>query len=996
MSSSGRIIPLPMTEWFIRRGCKQRVRADLGKPAGTMDHKGGTTKPKLFVPWAESFFVFFYGFTMNDNDGRRSGQQMDYSKTLNLLQTDFPMRGNLPQAEPVMQQQWAEKDIYEEVKKARAGKPKFILHDGPPYANGDIHIGHALNKVLKDIIVRYKSLQGFDAPYVPGWDTHGLPIEQAIANSGRADRKKMTTLEFRKLCAEYAWEWVEKQKKQFERLGIRGDWSHPYVTLQPEYEAQQIRLFGAMVNKGYIYKGLKPVYWSPSSESALAEAEIEYREKTSASIYVAFQVADGKGKLPADAEIVIWTTTPWTIPANLGISVHPELEYVVVEVAGRKFVVAEGLLDSVSKEIGWESANVLSRLKGAELEFVTCKHPFYDRESLVMLGEHVTLEAGTGCVHTAPGHGEDDFAVGQTYGIGVVSPIDDQGHFTSEAPGFEGQFYESANKAISEKLKESGHLLHLGFIKHQYAHDWRTKKPVIYRATEQWFASIDGFRQTMLDEIKKVKWTPHWGEVRLHNMIADRGDWCISRQRVWGVPIPIFYCRACNEPLVNEQTIARVANVFEQEGSNAWFAKTEKELLPEGTTCGTCGHSDFRKETDIMDVWFDSGSSHTAVLEARDDLEFPADLYLEGSDQYRGWFNSSLITSTAVYGGAPYKAVLSHGFTLDGEGRKMSKSLGNTVDPLKVCNQLGADILRLWVASTDYQQDVRLSDNILQQTAEVYRKIRNTLRFYLGNLSGFDSSKDRYLISELSELDRFALIRLERMKERVLNAYENYEFHTVYQAVHHFLAVEMSAFYLDIMKDRLYADASGDLARKHTQYVMYESLVTVTQLIAPILPHTADEVWRYIPGVEASTVQLSVFGPVRSEWYDAALERKWESLIDVRDEVLKALEAARKDKRIGNSLSAHVLLYPNEETAQLLAQFESLEKLFIVSQVTVQPAGTPAPAEAAALKGVAVEIETANGQKCERCWNVTPEVGTNEEHPTLCNRCTHVVKLLTL
>ncbi len=918
-------------------------------------------------------------------------EKMDYSKTLNLLQTDFPMRGNLPTAEPAMQARWAEMDVYEEVRKARAGKPKFVLHDGPPYANGDIHIGHALNKVLKDIVVRFKSLQGFDAPFVPGWDTHGLPIEQAIANSGRADRKKMSTHEFRKLCAEYAWEWVEKQKTQFQRLGVRGDWNNPYVTLQPKYEAQQIRLFGEMVNKGYIYKGLKPVYWSPSSESALAEAEIEYREKTSPSIYVAFRVKDGKGKLPNDAEIVIWTTTPWTLPANLGISVHPELEYVVAEVDGRKFVVAEGLLESVSKELGWESANVVSRLRGADLERVTCEHPFYDRESLVMCGEHVTLEAGTGCVHTAPGHGEDDFIVGQKYGIGVLSPIDDQGHYTAEAPGFEGMFYDSANKVITEKLKESGHLLHMSFIKHQYAHDWRTKKPVIFRATEQWFASIDAFRDKMLEEIRNVKWTPNWGEVRLHNMIADRGDWCISRQRVWGVPIPIFYCRSCGEPLVNESTIEHVADIFEREGSDAWFAKSEAELLPAGTACAKCGHAEFRKETDIMDVWFDSGSSHMAVLEARDDLTSPADLYLEGSDQYRGWFNSSLITSTAVHGRAPYKAILSHGFTLDGEGRKMSKSLGNTVDPLKVCNQFGADILRLWVSSTDYQSDQRLSDNILQQTAEVYRKIRNTLRFYLGNLSGFDPANDRFAASELSELDRFALIRLERMKEKVLNAYENYEFHTVYQAVHHFLAVEMSAFYLDIMKDRLYADAADSVARKQTQYVMYESLVAVTQLIAPILPHTADEIWQYIPGIEGATVQTTVFSPARAELYDATLERKWEALIDVRDEVLKALEVARKEKRIGNSLSARVTLYPStKETAELLGQFEELEKLFIVSEAVV--ANGEAPADAMALKGLAVKVDQASGEKCERCWIVTPEVGANAEHPTLCNRCTHVIK----
>lgn len=917
---------------------------------------------------------------------------MDYSKTLNLLQTDFPMRGNLPQAEPKMQAVWNEMQIYKLVREARKGKAKFVLHDGPPYANGDIHIGHAMNKVLKDIIVRFRSLEGYDAPYVPGWDTHGLPIEQAIANSGRADRKKMSELEFRKLCAEYAREWIGRQKSQFQRLGVTGDWENPYVTLEPKYEAQQIRLFGAMVSKGYIYKGLKPVYWSPSSESALAEAEIEYKEKTSASIYVAFDVKDGKGKLPLDSALVIWTTTPWTLPANLGISVHPDFDYVVVEADGRKFVVAEGLLESVAKEVGWESTNIVSRLKGAELEYAVCKHPFYDRDSLVMAGDHVTLEAGTGCVHTAPGHGEEDFAVGQRYNIGVLSPIDDQGHFTSEAPGFEGQFYDSANKVITEKLKESGHLLKMGFIKHQYAHDWRTKKPVIYRATEQWFASIDGFRQAMLDEIKRVKWTPTWGEVRLHNMIADRGDWCISRQRVWGVPIPIFYCKSCQEPLVNDATIERVASIFETEGSDAWFSKTAAELLPEGNVCGKCGHGEFRKEKDIMDVWFDSGSSHMAVLDTREELQYPADLYLEGSDQYRGWFNSSLITSTAVKGQAPYKGVLSHGFTLDGEGRKMSKSLGNVVDPLKVCDQLGADILRLWVSSVDYQQDVRLSDNILQQTAEVYRKIRNTLRFFLGNLSGFNPDTDRFEPAQLSELDRFALIRLERLKDKVLQAYDRYEFHTVYQSVHHFLAVEMSSFYLDIMKDRLYTDALNDPRRKETQYVLYRSLLTITQLISPILPHTADEVWKYIPGVTEPTVQVTVYTPADRSIYDEALEQKWQRLIAIRDEVLKALETARKEKRIGNSLSANVQLYPDEATAAFLAQFVDLPRLFIVSAVTNHGPGVQPPVER--VQGIAVTVELAEGEKCERCWIVTPEVGTHEDHPTLCNRCSDVVNTL--
>ncbi|MDF2671355.1 MAG: ileS [Paenibacillus sp.] len=919
---------------------------------------------------------------------------MDYSKTLNLLQTDFPMRGNLPQAEPTMQKWWDEVDIYAQVQNNNSGKPKFILHDGPPYANGDIHIGHALNKVLKDFIVRYKSMNGFDAPYVPGWDTHGLPIEQAIANGGKVDRKKMTVDEFRKYCAEYALQWVERQKSQFMRLGVRGDWQDPYITLQPQYEAQQIRVFGDMVNKGYIYKGLRPVYWSPSSESALAEAEIEYREKTSASIYVSFDVQDGKGVLPDDAAIIIWTTTPWTLPANLGITVHPELQYVLVETDGRKYVIAEGLLASVTRELGWSEVSTLAALQGSELEFITCKHPFYDRESKVILGEHVTLEAGTGCVHTAPGHGEDDFYVGQKYNLGVLCPVDDQGHLTAEAPGFEGVFYDKANKLITDKLEQSGHLLKLSFIQHQYAHDWRTKKPVIYRATEQWFASVDKFREEMLDQIKQVKWTPTWGEIRLHNMIADRGDWCISRQRVWGVPIPIVYCRSCNTPLVNDKTIENIANIFEKEGSNAWFVREAHELLPEGTVCESCGHDQFRKETDIMDVWFDSGSSHVGVLDTRPELQWPADLYLEGSDQYRGWYNSSLITGVAVRGESPYNGILSHGFVLDGEGRKMSKSLGNTVDPNQVCGKLGADILRLWVASVDYQSDVRISDNILTQITEVYRKIRNTLRFLLGNLKGFDPKTDQVEFSRLNELDQVAVLRLNRMADKVLQAYENYEFHIVYQAVHHFCAVEMSAFYLDIVKDRLYASAQDDPQRKACQSVLFEALTVITKLIAPILPHTTDEVWRYIPGTDTISVQMTEMPVIHSSLYNLPLEQKWDSFNEVRDEVLKALEETRKNKTIGNSLSASLHLYPTEQTAQLLEQFDNLDNLFIVSQVTVHHPSEEIPADAMKQDLLSVHVKPAEGEKCERCWIVTPEVGQDEHHPTLCRRCASVVQSL--
>ncbi|NBI29438.1 isoleucine--tRNA ligase [Chengkuizengella marina] len=909
---------------------------------------------------------------------------MDYGKTLNLPQTDFPMRGNLPKAEPSIQKWWDEINIYEKVQKHQEGKPLFILHDGPPYANGDTHIGHALNKVLKDIIVRYKTMQGFHAPYVPGWDTHGLPIEAAIAKKGKVDRKKLSISEFRDYCKDYALNWVGKQKEQFKRLGVRGDWDHPYLTLQPEYEAEQIRVFGEMVKKGYIYKGLKCVYWSPSSESALAEAEIEYHDKKSPSIYVAFQVKDGKGILPEDASIVIWTTTPWTLPANLGISLHPEFDYLMVDVNGKKYVVAEGLLDSLKKELDWDSLSIIDQFKGNELENITCSHPFYDRESLVMLGEHVTLEAGTGCVHTAPGHGEDDFEIGAKYGLDVLCPVDDQGKFTKEAPGFEGLFYDKANKIITEKLEGSGHLLKLEFMQHQYPHDWRTKKPVIYRATEQWFASIDKFRNVMLEEIKNVKWTPEWGETRLHNMIRDRGDWCISRQRTWGVPIPIFYCKSCNHELLNDQTIHFVADVFSKEGSNAWFIKNENELMPNGTTCPSCGHDEFKKETDIMDVWFDSGSSHQSVLEFRDNLRYPADLYLEGSDQYRGWFNSSLITSVAVNGIAPYKEVLSHGFTLDGDGRKMSKSLGNTIDPIKVSNQLGAEILRLWVSSVDYQADQRISDNILKQTSEVYRKIRNTLRFFLGNLTGFNPATDQVSYDQLSELDQFALIRLNKMLEKVSSAYNRYDLNVVYQSVHHFCSVEMSAFYLDIVKDTLYVNDLNDPKRKAVQTVLYEALVVIAKLIAPILPHTADEVWKFIPDVELESVQLANFPVVNTDVFEEKLEHKWNQFMEIREEVFKKLEEARKDKIIGNSLAAALDLYPNLATSELLKQFPNLNELFIVSDVSVHK-----PSEIEGI--IQVEVSVADGEKCERCWMVTTDVGEDTTHPTLCQRCASII-----
>ncbi|AGK53005.1 isoleucine--tRNA ligase [Bacillus sp. 1NLA3E] len=916
---------------------------------------------------------------------------MDYKDTLLMPKTEFPMRGNLPKREPDIQTKWEEMDIYGKVQARTKGRPMFILHDGPPYANGDIHMGHALNKVLKDFIVRYKSMSGFNAPYVPGWDTHGLPIEQALTNKG-VKRKEMTVAEFRKLCEKYAYEQINNQRSQFKRLGVRADWENPYITLKPEYEAQQIKVFGEMAKKGYIYKGLKPVYWSPSSESALAEAEIEYQDKRSASIYVAFNVKDGKGVLDADTKIVIWTTTPWTIPANLGISVHPDLTYVVVEEKGLKYLVAEALLEAVTTEIGWENPTVVKKVKGNELENIIALHPLYGRESLVMLGEHVTTDAGTGCVHTAPGHGEDDFLVGQKYGLDVLNPVDDKGHMTHEAPGFEGLFYEKANKPITEKLEEAGALLKLSFITHSYPHDWRTKKPVIFRATAQWFASIKDFRSELLEAVKETKWVPEWGETRLFNMVRDRGDWCISRQRAWGVPIPVFYAEN-GEPIITDETINHISALFRENGSNIWFEREAKDLLPEGFTHPGSPNGVFTKETDIMDVWFDSGSSHQAVLEEREDLQRPADLYLEGSDQYRGWFNSSLSTGVAVTGKAPYKGVLSHGFALDGEGRKMSKSIGNVVIPAKVMDQLGADILRLWVASVDYQADVRVSDAILKQVAEVYRKIRNTFRFLLGNLADFNPETDAVPFEKLREVDQFMLVKLNKVIKTVRHSYENYEFATIYHAVNNFCTLDLSSFYLDFAKDVLYIEANNNLERRSIQTVLHESLLTLVKLVAPILSHTADEVWAYIPSEKEESVQLTDL-PEYVELPNAnELEDKWSLFMKLRDDVLKALEEARNEKVIGKSLTAKITLYVNESTRTLLDTIEeNLTQLFIVSGFEVAGTYEQAPENAIKLEHAAIVVSKAEGEICDRCWTVTTEVGQDSEHPTLCLRCASVVK----
>ncbi|MBO8168101.1 MAG: isoleucine--tRNA ligase [Thermoanaerobacteraceae bacterium] len=925
---------------------------------------------------------------------------MGYNETLNLPQTDFPMRAKLPKREPEILSFWEKENIYQKVQEKSQGKPKFILHDGPPYANGDIHLGHTLNKVLKDMVVKYRSMKGYDAPYVPGWDTHGLPIEQqAIKNLG-LDREKTNIVEFRNQCAEYAMKYVEIQKEQFKRLGVRGDWDNPYVTLAPEFEAVQIGVFGEMAKKGFIYKGLKPVYWCADCGTALAEAEVEYQDKKSPSIYVKFKVKDAKGLFDEEnAYVVIWTTTPWTIPANLAIAVHPQFEYVLLDTGEGKLLVARELQKQVMEQIGIDDYSEVASFTGSELEHVICRHPLYDRDSVVILGDHVTLEQGTGCVHTAPGHGLEDFEVGRKYDLDVLSPLDDAGRFTEEAgERFAGLKYDEGNKAVTQALDEVGALLDFSFIQHQYPHCWRCKHPVIFRATEQWFASIDGFRQEALKEIENVRWIPAWGKDRIYNMVAERGDWCISRQRTWGVPIPIFYCDQCGKEIINDETIRHIQELFRKHGSNIWFAKEADELVPEGLACEECGHRKFRKETDIMDVWFDSGSSHFAVLEQRPELSWPADLYLEGSDQHRGWFNSSLSTAVAVKGKAPYKAVLTHGFLVDEQGRKMSKSLGNGIDPMEVIEQMGADILRLWVSSADYKRDVAASPNIMKQMTEAYRKIRNTCRFILGNLYDFKPEKDMVADGQLTELDRWALMRLNKLVRRVTDAYENYEFHIVYHAIHNFCVVDMSAFYLDIIKDRLYCSEPDDTARRAAQTVIYKIIDALVRMLTPILAFTSEEIWQHMPKTEELvSVQLASWPEVEEKYLDEALEEKWARIIDVREEVAKALELARQQKVIGHSLNAQVVIYADEKLYEFLEPLKNqLAAIFIVSDVQLRKAAE-APEDAYAseeIDGLFIKAAQAPGEKCERCWQFSEYVGQDADHPTLCRRCATVVKNL--
>nr|SFZ87888.1 Isoleucyl-tRNA synthetase [Loigolactobacillus rennini] len=916
---------------------------------------------------------------------------MRIKDTLNLGKTKFPMRGKLPVREAQWQQDWETDHVYQKRQALNQGKPSFVLHDGPPYANGNIHIGHALNKISKDIIVRFKSMSGFRAPFVPGWDTHGLPIEQQLSKQGY-NRKKMSVAEFRDLCRQYALDQVEKQKKDFKRLGVAADWDHPYLTLTPEFEAQEVRVFGQMAQKGYIYRGNKPIHWSPSSESALAEAELEYKDVKSPSAYYGERVKDGKGLLDQDTYFVVWTTTPWTIPASEGIVVAADYDYAVVQPAGetRKFVVAAELVSTLAEKAEWQDVKTLKVLKGRDLEKMTAQHPFYDRDLLVMLGDYVTLDSGTGLVHTAPGLGDDDFKVGKKYGLPILSPVDAQGKLTAEAPGFEGLFYTDANKLALKKVIAAGLMLKQEPFVHSYPMDWRTKKPVIFRSTPQWFASVDAFRDQILAAIDQVSFSPSWGKTRLYNMIRDRGDWVISRQRVWGVPLPIFYGED-GQAIITPETIDHVANLFAKYGSNVWFQHEAKDLLPDGFTSEHSPNGKFTKETDIMDVWFDSGSSHQGVLAERDNLTYPADLYLEGSDQYRGWFNSSLITSVAVSGHAPYKQVMSQGFTMDKHGHKMSKSMGNTIAPEKVIKQMGAEILRLWVATVDTSADMRVSMGGFKQVSDSYRKIRNTLRFLLANTADFDADTAALDFNELQTVDQYMMVRLNQVKAQALTAYEQYDFATVYKTISSFITDDLSAFYLDFAKDLVYIEAADDPKRRAMQTVMYHSLVALTKLLTPILPHTAEEVWHYLQEPE-EYVQLAEMPLVEHFKQENDLLARWQKFMTLRSNVLKALEEARHAKVIGKSLEAKVILYPSAAVSDLLTHLDAnVMQLLIVSALEIKPDKTAVPEDATDFGDVAVKVEHAPGEVCPRCRMTRTDIGVDPQLPTLCGRCAKIV-----
>ena len=918
---------------------------------------------------------------------------VDYNSTMNLPKTDFPMRGNLPQKEPEMIKRWQDQKLYQKLMEKNEGLPLYVLHDGPPYANGDIHMGTALNKVLKDIIIKYKNMSGYKAPYIPGWDTHGLPIElKAMKKVGVENIS--SALDLRKVCKEFALHYVDVQRSEFIRLGSIGDYDHPYLTLQPKHEAEQIRIFGEMAKKDFIYKGLKPVYWCPECKTALAEAEIEYAEDPCNSIYVKFKVEDDGGKLAAlNTELdktyfVIWTTTTWTLPGNLAICLGPEYEYVAVHANGEYYIMAKELVESAMKAAKITEYTVSeASLKGKELEYIKYRHPFIDRVSPIIVGDHVTLESGTGCVHTAPGHGVEDFEVCVNHypEIPIIVPVDGDGKLTEEAGEFCGLTTNDANKAILTKLTELNALFAVEKIIHQYPHCWRCKSPIIFRATEQWFCSIDGFKEDACKAIDTVQWIPEWGGDRIKGMVMDRSDWCISRQRTWGVPIPIFYCKHCGKPIINEDSINAIANLYEKEGSDAWYKYEANEILPEGFKC-ECGCTEFTKEMDIMDVWFDSGVSHAAVCNEEHGLRWPADLYLEGADQYRGWFQSSLLTSVAAKGSAPYKAVCTHGWVVDGEGKAMHKSLGNGMSPDEVTDKYGADILRTWVASSDYHADIRISQDILKQLSDAYRKIRNTARFILSNLGDFNPDTDSVSVEKLDGIDKWAMARMDEIIEKCKAAYDKFDFHIVYSTMRDFCTIDLSNFYLDILKDRLYVEKADSESRRAAQTVIYNILRTMTLYLAPVISFTAEEIWGYMPRSEKDDAESVFFNKLPEKSGVSADEEfmeKWEKIDELRDIVNKALEEARGQKLIGKSLEAKVTLNCGRDWYDFAKSVENdLVSAFIVSAVDV---------EKSEFDGVNVKVEVAPGEKCERCWTHSDTVGKCAEHPTLCARCAEIV-----
>ena len=924
----------------------------------------------------------------------------DYNNTLNLPKTEFPMRAALPQREPEFLKAWKEKDVYRLMMEKNADKPKFVLHDGPPFSNGNIHMGTALNKVLKDFINRDKAMNGFLTPYVPGWDNHGMPIESAIIKKNKLDHKNMSVAEFRDACHEFAQNFVEIQMGQFKRLGVLADWEHPYLTMDPLFEAEEVKVFGAMYKKGYIYKGLKPVYWCTHDETALAEAEIEYKDEPCASIFVKFALKDDQGKMAkygdtSNIYFIIWTTTTWTLPGNLAIALNPVESYVLVKASnGEMYIVAEALAEATMAAGKIESYEIVDRFEGSFFEYMTAQHPFLDRDSLLVLADYVTMEDGTGCVHTAPGFGAEDNITGRKYNLPLLVPVDDKGYQTEDAGIFAGLRFDESNEAILKHMKESGALFASKEIIHSYPHCWRCKNPIIFRATPQWFCSVEAFKEQAVEACKSVQWLPAWGEDRITSMIRERADWCISRQRRWGLPIPVIYCKECGKPICNDETIEHISALFGKEGSNAWYLYDESKLLPDGFVCPHCGGKHFEKETDTLDCWFDSGSTNIASLKRNNEAEWPADVYLEGADQYRGWFQSSLLAAVgAMDSGAPYKTVLTHGWVVDGEGKAMHKSLGNSIAPEEIIDKYGADLLRLWAACSDYHVDVRVSDAIFKQLTQLYLKIRNTCRYILGNLDGFDPD-NLVPAEEMDELDRWAITKLDELTKRVLGSYSEYEYHTAIHAINNFCVVDMSNFYLDVIKDRLYCEDRNGVSRRSAQTAIFIILESMTKLFAPVLAFTSDEIWQVMPHRKDDDVRNIILNTYNKDFdkymlSDSKME-EWAKLIALRDDINSVLEVARAEKKIGKPLEAKVLLQCSGNViGEIAALADTLKTMLIVSAVEVVEGAEGK--ECSSNTDVRATVLRAEGGKCERCWCYSETVGQNAEHPTLCERCASVV-----